>query len=154
MRTDVRVVTVGLTPRGGTRAPEPPDGRFGEWPGLTRTGLPFSDRHRAWQPRSRLSIAGAAARLAGRMPPMKAVALVIGLVVGCAGKQTPAPGPPPGRILGIGHMALYVSDLVAARGFYEGFLGFEEAYTPPRPDGGDRIAFVKVNEEQYLELFA
>jgi catechol 2,3-dioxygenase-like lactoylglutathione lyase family enzyme len=88
------------------------------------------------------------------MAPMKAVALVIGLVVGCAGKQTPAPGAPPGRILGIGHMALYVSDLAAARGFYEDFLGFEEAYSLPRPDGGDRIAFVKVNEEQYLELFA
>jgi catechol 2,3-dioxygenase-like lactoylglutathione lyase family enzyme len=88
------------------------------------------------------------------MPRMKAVLLLLGLSIGCAGKQATRPQPP-GRILGIGHMALYVSDLGAARRFYEDFLGFEEAYSLPRPDGGgDRIAFVKVNEEQYLELFA
>jgi catechol 2,3-dioxygenase-like lactoylglutathione lyase family enzyme len=89
------------------------------------------------------------------MVRMMLVPLFLGLCVGCAGKQSP-PQPPPaaGRILGIGHMAIYVSDLAAARVFYEDFLGFEEVYTLPRPEGGDRIAFVKVNEEQYLELFA
>jgi catechol 2,3-dioxygenase-like lactoylglutathione lyase family enzyme len=59
------------------------------------------------------------------------------------------------RILGVAHMALYVSDLAKARAFYEDFLGFAEPYTLPRKDGtGDRIAFIKINEEQYLELFA
>ena len=51
-------------------------------------------------------------------------------------------------------MALYVSDLKASRTFYKDFLGFEEPYALKRDDGSDRIAFIKVNDEQYIELFA
>src|SRR5499425_555161 len=58
------------------------------------------------------------------------------------------------RILGVSHMALYVSDLQKARAFYKDFLGYEEPYTLKRDDGSDRIAFIKINEDQYLELFA
>jgi len=58
------------------------------------------------------------------------------------------------RILGIAHMALFVSDLQKSREFYKGFLGFEEPYTLKRDDGTDRIAFIKINDDQYLELFA
>ena len=59
------------------------------------------------------------------------------------------------RILGIAHIALYVSDLDRARGFYKDLLGYDEPYKLPRKDGsGDRIAFIKINEDQYVELFA
>jgi catechol 2,3-dioxygenase-like lactoylglutathione lyase family enzyme len=58
------------------------------------------------------------------------------------------------RILGVAHMALYVSDLQKARAFYKDFLGYDEPYTLKREDGSDRIAFIKINEDQYLELFA
>src|SRR5437667_12181519 len=58
------------------------------------------------------------------------------------------------RILGVAHMALFVSDLQKARAFYKDFLGYEEPYTLKRDDGTDRIAFIKINEDQYLELFA
>jgi lactoylglutathione lyase len=58
------------------------------------------------------------------------------------------------RILGVSHMALYVSDLGKARAFYKDFLGYAEPYTLKRDDGTDRIAFIKINEDQYLELFA
>jgi catechol 2,3-dioxygenase-like lactoylglutathione lyase family enzyme len=58
------------------------------------------------------------------------------------------------RILGIAHIALFVSDLQKARAFYKDFLGYEEPYTLKRPDGSDRVAFIKINEDQYLELFA
>jgi catechol 2,3-dioxygenase-like lactoylglutathione lyase family enzyme len=58
------------------------------------------------------------------------------------------------RILGVAHMALYVSDLQKSRAFYEDFLGFQEPYVLKREDGSDRIVFIKVNENQYLELFA
>jgi lactoylglutathione lyase len=58
------------------------------------------------------------------------------------------------RILGVSHMAAYVSDLQKARAFYKDFLGYEEPYTLKREDGSDRIAFIKINEDQYLELFA
>src|SRR5205085_2059060 len=58
------------------------------------------------------------------------------------------------RILGVAHMALYVSDLQKARTFYKDFLGYSEPYALQRDDGSDRIAFIKLNENQYLELFA
>ncbi len=64
--------------------------------------------------------------------------------------QNPVPRP---RILGVAHMALYVDDLAGARAFYEDFLGDQEPYTLPNPDGSVRIAFVKINDRQYLELF-
>jgi lactoylglutathione lyase len=58
------------------------------------------------------------------------------------------------RILGVSHMAVFVSDLQKARAFYKAFLGYEEAYTLKRENGSDRIAFIKINEDQYVELFA
>lgn len=58
------------------------------------------------------------------------------------------------RILGVAHMALFVSDLQKARAFYEDFLGYQEPYVLKREDGSDRIVFIKINDNQYLELFA
>ncbi len=58
------------------------------------------------------------------------------------------------RILGVAHMALFVSDLEKARAFYKDFLGYEEPYALKRKDGTDRIAFIKINDNQYLEIFA
>jgi catechol 2,3-dioxygenase-like lactoylglutathione lyase family enzyme len=56
------------------------------------------------------------------------------------------------RILGISHMALFVSDLQKSRWFYEDFLGYAEPYNLKRDDGSVRIAFIKINEDQYIEL--
>src|SRR5690348_13531373 len=64
--------------------------------------------------------------------------------------QTKAQRP---RILGVAHIALYTSDLANARSFYEDFLGFQEPFSLKREDGSVRIAFVKVNDAQYVELF-
>jgi lactoylglutathione lyase len=58
------------------------------------------------------------------------------------------------HILAVAHVALFVSDLQRARAFYEDFLGYGEVYTLKRDDGSERIVFIKINEEQYLELFA
>src|SRR6266850_4617885 len=58
------------------------------------------------------------------------------------------------RVLGVAHMALYVSDLQAARAFYKDFLGFEEPFVLKRDDGSVRIVFIKINDDQYIELFA
>ncbi len=57
------------------------------------------------------------------------------------------------KILGIAHAAFYVADLARARQFYEQFLGFDEPFTLPDNRGGVSIAFVKVNDHQYFELF-
>lgn len=67
----------------------------------------------------------------------------------CAGAEVKRP-----RVLGVAHMALYVSDLGKARAFYRDFLGFDEPFALKRSDGSDRIAFIKINDYQYIELFA
>jgi len=41
------------------------------------------------------------------------------------------------RVLGVAHMALYVSDLQASRAFYKDFLGFAEPFVLKRDDGSD-----------------
>jgi catechol 2,3-dioxygenase-like lactoylglutathione lyase family enzyme len=75
------------------------------------------------------------------------------LVLAVGSAACPRTGARP-HIGGVAHMALYVSDLGKSRAFYRDFLGFAEPYALQRPDGSDRIAFIKINEEQYLELFA
>ena len=68
----------------------------------------------------------------------------------CSAQGTKRPS-----ILGNAHMAVYVSDLARARVFYEDFLGYAEPYSLKNKEGdATRIAFVKINEDQYLELFA
>ncbi|MGC2421211.1 MAG: VOC family protein [Candidatus Acidiferrales bacterium] len=57
------------------------------------------------------------------------------------------------RILGVSHMALFVSNLEKSRWFYEDFLGFAEPYDIKRDDGSVRIAFIKINDDQTIELF-
>lgn len=57
------------------------------------------------------------------------------------------------RITGMAHMAYYVSDLKKARDYYEGFLGFQEAFTLRNPDGSEHIVFIKINDHQYIELY-
>lgn len=64
--------------------------------------------------------------------------------------QAPAGRP---KVLGIAHIAIYVKDVAKARQFYEDFLGFGEPFTLPTKDGGVRIAFVKINDHQYIEIF-
>ncbi len=58
------------------------------------------------------------------------------------------------KVLGVAHIAVYVKDLAKARQFYEAFLGFGEPFTLPNKDKtGTRIAFAKVNDYQYFEIF-
>ena len=61
---------------------------------------------------------------------------------------------PPARpkVFGVAHYSIFVSDLAKARAFYEDFLGYEEAFTLPKADGTVQMAFVKINDHQYVEL--
>lgn len=65
--------------------------------------------------------------------------------------QTQPPQPP---FLGIAHVAFFESDFSRARTFYKDFLGFGELLALKRPDGTDWLVSIKVNDLQYLELFA
>jgi lactoylglutathione lyase len=71
---------------------------------------------------------------------------IVPLLCGAAEIQRP-------KILGVAHMAIYVKDLAKTRQFYEDFLGYAEPFTLPNKAGGVRIAFVKINDRQYLEIF-
>ena len=51
-------------------------------------------------------------------------------------------------------MALYVSDLTKARQFYKDFLGYDEPFALKSEDGKDSTEFIKINDNQYLELSA
>jgi lactoylglutathione lyase len=66
--------------------------------------------------------------------------------------QSSAPQRP--RITGISHVGYFVSDLPKAMGFWHDLLGYDEAYDLKKP-GTDqvRIAFIKINDRQHVELF-
>jgi len=70
--------------------------------------------------------------------------------------QDAAPQRP--QITGISHVGYFVSDLPKALGFWHDLLGFDEMYTLNKPGqnpntGQVRIAFIKINDRQHIELF-
>jgi catechol 2,3-dioxygenase-like lactoylglutathione lyase family enzyme len=58
------------------------------------------------------------------------------------------------HIKGIAHLGYYVGDLSQARAYYVDFLGFEEAFCLKKPDGSEHIAFIKINDHQFIKLVA
>lgn len=67
--------------------------------------------------------------------------------------QTPAAkSPVRPRIFGIAHYATRVADLEKARAYYKGFLGFEEPFALTGADGAVTMAFIKINDYQYIEV--
>jgi len=73
------------------------------------------------------------------------VALGMVLAAGAGAQQRPP-------IVGVANIALKTSDLVAARVFYGKYLGFEEPFALPKPEGGPGLTYFKVNDHQYIEL--
>lgn len=56
------------------------------------------------------------------------------------------------RILGVAHIAFYITDIQKARAFYKDYLGFEEPYSLKQKDGSERVIVFKINDYQYIEL--
>ncbi len=56
-------------------------------------------------------------------------------------------------IVGVSHIGLNVADLGAARAFYTGMLGFDEAHGQNNPDGSLKFTDFKVNDHQYVQIF-
>jgi len=73
------------------------------------------------------------------------------LVPAMAVAAGPAPTP---HIVGMAHMAYNVTDLKQARDYYEGFLGFQEAFALKNADGTDHVVYIKINDHQFIELYA
>jgi len=57
------------------------------------------------------------------------------------------------RILGVAHIGFYAHDIEQSRAFYTGMLGFQEPYSLKNPDGSLSVAFFKINDHQYVELY-
>lgn len=82
-------------------------------------------------------------------------------ILGCAlllgsvfiGNTLTAQTPQRPRILGISHIALLAHNFDASRAFYSQFLGFEEAYNLKNPDGSLSMTFIKINDNQVVELY-
>jgi catechol 2,3-dioxygenase-like lactoylglutathione lyase family enzyme len=63
-------------------------------------------------------------------------------------------GPARPKITGISHVGYFVSDLPKAIAFWHDFLGFDESYDLKKKDRNEaRIAFIKINDHQHIELF-
>ncbi|TAM84768.1 MAG: VOC family protein [Acidobacteria bacterium] len=56
------------------------------------------------------------------------------------------------KILGIAHVAFYVSNLPRTLAYYEDFLGFAEPYELKNDDGRAHVSFIKINDHQYVQL--
>jgi lactoylglutathione lyase len=57
------------------------------------------------------------------------------------------------RITGVAHIGVRTNDLDAARQFYGKQLGYDEAFSLDRPEGGLMLVYFKVNDHQYIEVF-
>ena len=56
-------------------------------------------------------------------------------------------------ISGIGHVALYASDMEKTLNFYCGVLGLKHAFTLRGADGLPWIEYLKVSDDNFIELF-
>jgi lactoylglutathione lyase len=58
------------------------------------------------------------------------------------------------HITGISHVGYFTSDLPKAIWFWHDLLGYDESYTLTKKDSREvRIAFIKINDHQHIELF-
>src|SRR6188508_1938232 len=90
------------------------------------------------------------------------VALLVFLVAGQAitaqrggggqAAQAAAPATPDVPIVGLAGIAFRVSDLTKARGYYQGVLGFAEAFSTKDQSGRAASVYFKINDDQYVEL--
>jgi catechol 2,3-dioxygenase-like lactoylglutathione lyase family enzyme len=81
---------------------------------------------------------------------MRTLTLVaLGTCLACAAPAQELKRP---KITGVAHIALSVHDIEKARTFYKDFLGYGEPFKLDNPDGSLSMAFIKVNDRQYIEL--
>ena len=85
---------------------------------------------------------------------MKSLLLIALCLTALSASPAPAADPPARpKILGIAHIAFYVSDLAKARAFWTDFLGYQECFNLKRTGTDDvQMAFIKINDTQYIEL--
>lgn len=78
-----------------------------------------------------------------------AMVFVMGLVVGGAVQSALAQQ---GRIVGLNHVAVSVTDYESARNFYGKQMGFREAFSFREPDGSPYFTYFQVNKNTFVEV--
>ena len=76
---------------------------------------------------------------------LAALALVV--VAGMPAPRSLAP-----QVVGLSHIAVFVTDMGKARQFYEGMLGFEQQLMRRDGLGGPPLSLIKVNDGQWIEM--
>ena len=72
---------------------------------------------------------------------------------GADGQAAPAaPAAPEVPIVGLAGIGFRVSDLTKARGYYQGVLGFAEAFSTKDQSGRVASVYFKINDDQYVEV--
>jgi lactoylglutathione lyase len=85
-------------------------------------------------------------------PPARAVGFAAIAVVLLASHAV-AQEPKRPRIIGVAHMAVYAHDVDRTVSFYRDLLGYAEPFRLNRGSGALHLAFVKVNDRQFVEVF-
>ena len=62
------------------------------------------------------------------------------------------PSAPEVPIIGLAGIAFRVSDLAKARAYYQGVLGFAEAFSTKDQSGRVASVYFKINDDQYVEV--
>jgi catechol 2,3-dioxygenase-like lactoylglutathione lyase family enzyme len=90
---------------------------------------------------------------APRASKLRASTLLVALLTAplAASSYAQSDGTPPPPFNGIAHVALRVHDLAASIAFYEK-LGFEQAFDLKK-DGVSYESFIKINDQQFIELY-
>src|SRR4051812_19899067 len=57
------------------------------------------------------------------------------------------------RVTGVAHIAIYAHDVDKTLAFYRDFLGYAEPFRLNRGGGALHLAFVKINDRQFVEVF-
>lgn len=60
---------------------------------------------------------------------------------------------PRSHVFGLAHVAFRVGDMDKAELFYESLLGYQQPFSLNDGTGKSMLTFVKVNDQQYIELF-
>src|SRR6266550_4013349 len=77
------------------------------------------------------------------------IVFLTGLIVGVAIESGFAQG---GRIVGLNHVAVSVTDYAGATNFYGRQMGFREAFSFREPDGAPYFTYFQINRDTFVEV--
>jgi catechol 2,3-dioxygenase-like lactoylglutathione lyase family enzyme len=86
-----------------------------------------------------------------KLPVVFAAAVTVALAAAFAPPRAQEVKRP--RITGVAHIAIYAHDVDRSLEFYRDFLGYSEPFRLNRGSGALHLAFVKINDRQFVEVF-